>query len=261
MGKAFQIICLIIFLLTTSTSAPAKYAGVQSFFDDSLSIEAKAKTNIHLSFDNLLKKYVSTDGKVNYQGFLKEKTKLQAYIKSLQNININKLSKNEQLAFWINVYNAATIDQILRNFPVKSIKDIANGKVWDKNLPYKFKGKVLSLNDIEYGKLLQTFNDPRIHFAINCAAKSCPKLNNRAFSAQNVQQMLNANTAAFLNNTDQNIITKDKVKLSQIFNWFKEDFTKGGASVMAFVNKFSKQKIDDKQNISFLDYDWDLNGK
>jgi hypothetical protein len=258
MKKLTSYLPIAILLVIFFTSANAKNLTISA---DSLSTTAKTETNTHSAFDNLLKKYVSIQGKVNYQGFLKDKTKLQAYLKSLESIKVSKLNKNEQLAFWINVYNASTIDQILRNYPIKSIKDIADGKVWDKALPYKFNGKALTLNDIEHHKLLQTFNDPRIHFAINCAAKSCPKLSNRAFTAENVQHQLSTNTSAFLNNSDQNIISKDKIELSQLFNWFKADFIKANGSVIAFINKFSKQKISNKQDITFIEYNWDLNSK
>ena len=100
--------------------------------------------------------------------------------------------------------------------------------VWDMPLPYQFEGKTITLSEIENKKLLQNFNDARIHFAINCAAKSCPKLNNTAFTALNLEKTLNANTQAFINNSNQNKLSDSKVLLSQIFNWFKPDFVKVG---------------------------------
>ncbi len=215
---------------------------------------------MHQNFDFLLKKYVSKNGTVNYKDFLKDKSKFKVYLNLLSKINVSNLPLNQQMAFWINAYNASTIDLILSNYPLKSIKNIYGGKVWDMPLQYQFEGKTTTLNDIENKKLLQNFNDARIHFAINCAAKSCPKLSNKAFTALNLEKTLTANTQDFINNTNQNKFSDSKVLLSQIFNWFKPDFVKAEGSVNAFVNKYSNQKILQKHKIDFLEYNWDLNG-
>lgn len=248
-------VAFIVFLGCISFAAFAKnkkYSTLQI---------ADNEIEIHQNFNALLKKHVSASGKVNYKSFLKDKTKLQNYLSGLEKTDLTLLNKNQQMAFWVNVYNAATIDQVLRNYPVKSIKNIAEGKVWDLTLPYLFGGKTYSLNQIENVKLLQTFNDARIHFVINCAAISCPKLHNNAYTDKNIQTLLNTNTLTFLNNSNFNVITKSSVKISQIFNWFKPDFIKAEGNLIKFLNKYSKQQILDKQNIEFLDYNWDLNGE
>ena len=133
-----------------------------------------SQKNINYRWDNMLKKYVSVDGSVNYKNWKKEQNELKKYIKTLEENNPkNSWSKNDKLAYWINAYNAITIDLILQNFPVKSIKEIENR--WGKKL-YNNK---YSLGDIEH-KILRKMNEPRIHFAINCASKSCPKLLNES---------------------------------------------------------------------------------
>ncbi len=216
----------------------------------------------HSSFDQLLKTYVSDKGLVNYAGFSKSKAKLDTYINSLTKINTSSLTKNEQLAYWINAYNALTIDQILRNYPLKSILSIAGGKVWDQALPYKFNGKTLTLNDIEKKILLGgNLFDARIHFAVNCAAVSCPTLKNQAYTAENVQGLLTSNTKAALNNPAFNKISTDKSSLSNLFDWYKADFVKSEGSVVNFVNKYSSTKINNNTKIDYLDYNWNLNGK
>lgn len=253
-------ICYIIFLiLGFSKSATAKNAINKPLYNFTILNQNNPKLAIHASFNALLKKHVDEDGNVNYKTFLKEKSKLEAYLNLLSKVTVNHLTKNQQMAFWINAYNAATIDIILINYPIKSIKNINNGKVWDMPLPYPFEGKKLTLNEIENNKLLKNFNDARIHFAINCAAKSCPKLNNKAFTDLNIQQMLNDNTQAFLNNTAYNKISNSETQISQIFNWFEPDFVKAEGSLIGFVNKYAKKQIKLTQKINFLDYDWDLN--
>lgn len=216
----------------------------------------------HSSYNQLLKSYVSNQGFVNYAGFAKSKNKLEAYLTSLTKINPATLSKNERLAYWINVYNASTIDQILRNYPVKSILDIAGGKVWDQPLPYSFGGKTLTLNEIEKKVLLGSdLFDARIHFAVNCAAISCPRLSNTAFTAENVQAMLNKNTKAALANEAQNKISTNHASISMLFNWYKGDFEKADGSVLNFINKYSDTKINSHTKIDYLEYNWNLNGK
>ncbi len=219
-----------------------------------------AKPN-HATLNKLLNTYVNSAGVVNYKAFLKDKLALQQYLKSLANVKLNTLSKDEQLAFWINIYNAATIDQILRNYPVKSIMDISGGKVWDQKLPYTFAGKSYTLNEIEKVKLIEELEDVRVHFAVNCAAISCPKLLNKAYTADNVESLLNANTSAFLNNTEFNKISPAKAQLSNIFNWYKADFVKAEESVTAFVNKYAKVKIKENTPLSYINYNWSLNDK
>ena len=216
----------------------------------------------HRVFDALLQKYVSAGGVVNYVGFNKDKAKLQDYIKSLTSINTSSFTQNEQLAFWINAYNALTIDQILRNYPLKSIQNIAGGKVWDQNLPYKFGGKSVTLNIIEKKTLLgSNLFDARVHFAVNCAAVSCPTLINKAYTADNVQALLTQNTKAALANPAFNKITTAKASISSLFNWYKADFEKAEGSVVNFINKYSTTKINSNTKIDYLDYNWNLNGK
>ncbi len=221
--------------------------------------DVKPVINIHEIFDKLLNKYVSASGQVNYKGFAKEKTALQGYLTSLSKVKISSLNKNEQLAFWINAYNAATIDQIVRNYPVKSIQNIASGKVWDKPLPYQFSGENYTLNQIEKQKLVKELGDPRIHFAINCAAVSCPKLLNKAYTSENVQSLLSQSTSAFLNNKTFNKLSPAKAEISNIFNWYKADFSQNGSSVIEFINKYAAVKLKPNVSISFMDYNWGLN--
>ncbi|MEO8795999.1 MAG: DUF547 domain-containing protein [Daejeonella sp.] len=223
----------------------------------------------HKIWNELLRKYVSADGSVDYKGLKKEKSKLDSYLKLLSNSNIKGQSKNEQLAYWINAYNAFTVDLIVSNYPVKSIKDIRNAKslvakatggsqVWLENLRYDFNGEELSLYNIENRKLLKELFDPRIHFAINCASYSCPRLWNQAYTAGNVQDAMNKMAVDFINDKRKNKISKQKAELSEIFKWYKGDFTRSG-TLIDFINKYSKVKLSSNADIDYIPYNWNLN--
>lgn len=206
-------------------------------------------------WNELLEKHVTNQGNVNYLGFNQDLKILRAYINTLiKNMPNDKWSKKEKLAYWINAYNALTIDLILRNYPTKSIKDIKDP--WDQRL-WKFGDKWQNLNDIEH-EILRNMNEPRIHFAIVCASVSCPKLQNEAFTASNLEEQLTKATKEFLTDTSKNELSKDKIKLSKIFKWFKKDFEQNG-SLIDFLNTYSDILVSEKAKKSFMDYNWNLN--
>ena len=223
----------------------------------------------HSKWDSLLRKHVSENGKVNYKGFKSDAKKLDEYLRYLSKIPIKNYPEKEQLAYWINAYNAFTIDLVVRNYPVRSIKDIRNGRslviklagssqVWIEKLRYSFDGEELSLYNIENSKLLKGLFDPRIHFVINCASYSCPRLWNRAFTADNVNREMDLMAAEFLNDPSKNKITPNSLQLSQIFEWYTDDFTRNG-SLIEYLNKYSKIKINAGAKLNFIDYNWSLN--
>ncbi len=223
---------------------------------------AKAAKINHSAFDKLLKANVSNSGSVDYKAFVKNKSNLQGYLALMARADVSKMNKNEQTAYWINVYNAATVDQIVRAYPTSSITKIAGGKVWDQALPYNFNGKKLTLNDIEKKILLgRDLFDARVHFSVNCAAVSCPILSNKAFTGENVQEMLTKNTKAALADPKFNKISSNSAAVSKLFDWYKADFVKAEGSVVKFINKYSDTKIDGNTKITYMDYNWSLNGK
>lgn len=207
-------------------------------------------------WNDLLKNYVSEDGHVNYQGFQKDKEKLDDYLKTLSDhLPKENWSDNEKLAYWINVYNAFTISLIIEHYPVKSIMDIKNA--WDLKF-IQLETITYSLNEIEHEIIRKEFNEPRIHFALVCAALSCPILLNEAYTADKLEQQLQQQGMLFINDSTKNSITPKKAKVSQLFNWFADDFTKNG-SLIDYLNSFSKTQLTSKVKIEFMDYNWDLN--
>jgi len=211
----------------------------------------------HSTLDRLLKKYVSSSGVVNYAGLNGVRSELNSYLDMVsKKIPDNTWSRNESLAYWINVYNAYTLDLILSNYPTSSITNLDGGKPWDVKR-ITLAGKKYSLNDIEHKIIRPQFNDARIHFAVNCAAKSCPKLNNGAMTEANVNSTLEKLTKQFVNNSSLNEISSGSASLSKIFEWYASDF----GDLTAFINKYSTQKLGSGASISYVDYDWALNGK
>ena len=218
----------------------------------------------HGEWDALVKKHVSKNGMVDYQGFLKDKKQLQVYLDKLSdNRPTSKWSKNEKMAFWINAYNAFTVKLILDNYPIKSIKDIKRGipfvnSVWDIAFIPMGKDKI-DLNYIEHTILRKEFKDPRIHAAINCASFSCPLLRNEAYYASRLDEQLNDAMRKFVNDPQRNQLDKSNIKISKIFSWFAGDFKLNGSSVVDYLNKYAKKRVQPNAKIDFLEYQWELN--
>jgi len=231
-----------------------------------LIVQAQTKPS-HGVFDALLKKYVSAGGKVNYQGFIKDSVALNRYLNLLSKTPPDKKSwaQQEQMAYWINAYNAFTIKLIINFYPITSIKDIGSSiQIPFVNTPWDIKfitigHEKMDLNHIEHRILRKEFSEPRIHMALVCASQSCPILLNEAYDPKRLDQQLTRQTSAFLSDLYRNNISPDNAQISMIFNWYAMDFSKNGGSVRDFVNTYSLVKIKPKAKISYLDYDWGLN--
>lgn len=211
----------------------------------------------HDAFNSLLSSYVSSTGSVNYAGFKSKENELGKYLRLLsENPVQNDWTRNEKMAYWINLYNAGTIKLILANYPTSSIQNIAGGKPWDKRF-IKSGGKSYTLNEIENSILRPQFKDARIHFAVNCAAVSCPRLMNQAFTSANLNSLLEQNAKWFINNPTFNDISSKKVEVSKIFDWYGGDF----GNLIEYLNKYSTTPIKANAKVEYKEYNWNLNGK
>jgi hypothetical protein len=209
----------------------------------------------HELWESLLQKYVTENGKVNYNGLKKDYGALSAYISLLSELLPNEThSKEYKLAYWINAYNAFTVDLIVRNYPVKSIKEI--NKPWGQRL-WKLGDKWYNLDEIEH-QIIRKMGEPRIHFALVCAAVSCPKLYNKAFTETNLEDVLSRLTKEFLNDPTKNNLSQNELKLSKIFSWFAKDFKQEG-TIIDFLNQYSEITISSNAKKRFNDYNWELN--
>ncbi|HLX79662.1 MAG TPA: DUF547 domain-containing protein [Burkholderiales bacterium] len=230
----------------------------------------------HQAWDNLLKKHVvliagGRASQVRYTGMAQDRPVLKAYLASLTGVKEGEFAswnKPQRMAFLINAYNAFTVELILENYPVKSIKDI--GGVFDDRWKRKFFslfGRPASLDQIEHEMLRKpgAYDEPRAHFALNCASVGCPMLREAAYVAERLEGQLEEQTERFLSDRSRNRYARGRLEVSKIFDWYKEDF----APRERFFARYAKLLADDpaaqklvaegKARFSFLDYDWTLN--
>jgi len=215
-------------------------------------------------YGRLLKAHV-VDGMVDYAGFKHDEADLDRYLAQLEKVNPDRLDRAEQMAFYINAYNAWTIKLILSHYPgVKSIKDLGSlfQSPWKKKF-VKINGTTTTLDHIEHGILRPVFKDPRVHFAVNCASKSCPPLQDKPFTGADLDRQLDAAAIHFINDPRSNFIKGDKLYVSRIFKWFGDDF---GGDIPGFIRTYARDGLakqmaaaGDKLEIRYLDYDWSLN--
>ena len=227
----------------------------------------------HAAWTRLVQRYAAagSDGivRVDYGRFSAADTQaLDAYIRRLAATPVSTLNRAEQLAYWINLYNALTIDLVLDHYPVSSILkiNISPGIFsigpWDKKL-LTVEGADLSLNDIEHRILRPIWQDPRIHYGVNCASIGCPNLALEAYTARNVEALLEANALAYVNHPRGVRVTDRGLQVSSIYRWFVADFGGGNAGVVAHLREYARgelaEKIASTAFISGDDYDWSLN--
>ena len=220
-----------------------------------LSLKRAAQTAI---YNELLQEHVSQEGVVDYKNF--NRKKLRLYTTSLEKTTPDaNWSENKQKAFWINAYNAYTIQIILDNYPLTSILKIKKkGKNAWKTPFAEVGNQTYTLDAIEHEILRKKYKDPRIHVGVNCASISCPKLSNIAFTEENIATELEKLMKGFVNDATKNKITDKNLKISKIFTWFKEDFTEKG-SIIEFLNQYSDIQISKNAKIRYANYDWNLN--
>jgi hypothetical protein len=227
-------------------------------------VSAKAQID-HSIWNGLLAKHVSAEGWVTYHGLKNDSVQLNQYLNLLSsNPPKEDWTANQKLAYWINAYNAFTVKLIVDHYPVSSIKDIKKGipfvnSVWDIKF-FEIGGIKMDLNEIEHSILRKQFDEPRIHFAIVCASKSCPKLRNEAFTADKLEQQLREQAVDFINDPSKNHFEEEEINISQIFNWFEKDFTKK-MTLKKFLKAYSKHDFGLYAKVKYQAYDWSLNGE
>ncbi len=205
------------------------------------------------------------EGLVDYSGLKSNPKDLNQYLEQTSGVTRETFegwSKNEQLAFLINLYNAQMLDLIADNYPVKSIKDIASdsGGPWEQPIVTLF-GEQITLDALENEVIRKNYTDPRVHFALVCAALGCPALINTPYQAAELEKQLDQQTKAFLMDTDKNSIDTEQriLRLSPIFDWFKEDFSAKSGSVLEFVNPYFGNQANNEYKVEYTNYDWSLN--
>ena len=257
---------LALFSLLAAGALAQTGCGYVSYLIPLNPTSSTGRTLDHAAWDALLKKYVDDQGLVNYKGLQQDSASLNSYLKTLgDNLPAKQAPADEKLAYWLNAYNAFTVQRIIRAYPVKSIKDLGGDKifvntVWDQDF-IPLGGKRYTLNDIEHRVIRKQFDENRIHYALVCAAMSCPRLRNEAYVGARVRDQLADQGRDFINNPKKNDLTPaSKPTLSAIYSFYPKDFEKNGStSIQNAVNRYANQKIDPNATLSYKEYDWSLN--
>jgi uncharacterized protein DUF547 len=222
----------------------------------------------HAKWSAILGRWVE-NGSVDYTALQREgQTMLTAYLADLSGAcasDYERWTRAERIAFWINAYNAFTIQLILDHYPIASIRKIGwlPGSVFrEKFIPLEgLKGGPISLDDIENGTLRSGFQEPRIHFALVCGSRSCPPLRSEAYRSVDLDGQLDDQARTFLHDPAKNRVdaAKKTLYLSSIFKWFRPDFEAAAGSLPAYVARYVDSGTDFA--VEFLDYDWSLNDR
>lgn len=224
----------------------------------------------HGAWDRFLARYrrVGRDGtaRIAYGRVTKpDHAALKRYIRVLAAADVDRMTRPQQLAYWINLYNAATIDLVIDAYPVSSIKRVRGGLLargpWTDKI-VTVEGERLSLDDIEHRILRPIWRDPRIHYAVNCAALGCPNVAERAFTAARADAMLTAAARAFVNHPRGLRFNGNALVASSIFDWYAADFG-GPDGVLAHARRYATPalatRLAGKRRPDSYDYDWALN--
>jgi Protein of unknown function, DUF547 len=238
-----KTLLVTLFFLATS---------LMSFGEDQLS----AFTN---SSDSFLKKYVS-NGSVAYTKIKQNIGEVEALYALIGEMNLSGVDVAMQKSFYINAYNIIVIYWVAKHYPLKSPLD--NSGFFDK-VKHKVAGEEITLNSLEIKKLLLPYKDARLHFALACAAKSCPPLASFAYTPVALDKQLTERATAALNNPGWLKINnaEKKIELSKIFEWYKKDFTADGKTELEWINQYRKEKIPATYAVGFYEYNWALNEK
>ncbi len=238
MKRVFPVVLVVFSLVSTGINAQSNVL----FFDEA---------------DALFGKYVVGD-RVDYGAIQNDPTSLNRVLDLAAEEKVSPANKADYLAYWINTYNIFVIKGVIDNYPLASPLDVEG---FFKSMKFKAAGKNITLDAIENNLLRPVIDDARIHFVLVCGARGCPPLINKAYRPENVDQLLQQQTKKALNNPQFIKVSGGKVELSEIFKWYKEDFTKNSRSELQFINKFRKEKIDESYEMSYYPYDWRLNSK
>ena len=227
----------------------------------------------HSRWDTFLGRYVlqGDDGinRVRYSRVSEaDRQQLKRYITALEQLPIRRYNAEQQLAYWINLYNAVTIDTVLEHYPVESIRDIdtspgffADGPWGNKRLTIE--DQQVSLNDIEHRILRPIWQDPRLHYALNCASLGCPNLSASAYNADTIEMQLNQAATAFVNDPRGVSFTDGKLYVSSIYSWFRDDFGKSDSAIIDHLQRHAAEPLKDKlaetTQIAGDRYNWSLN--
>jgi len=262
--------CLLLITFFSSVVVAAPENKALEFWSGSN--ESNKSAVDHLIWQNLLNTYLDSKHPSGINRFdyaavnTKDQKALSDYIMQLQKINPRNLNRPEQKAFWINLYNALTVQLIVKNYPIKSItklgKSIFAFGPWDDIL-ITIQGQELTLNNIEHGILRPFFNDNRIHYAVNCASMSCPNLSATAYTSENTEELLEQGARQYVNHIRGVSFEEEELNVSSIYHWYKDDFGGNNKSLIKHLINYADtdlaKQLSNYQGDVEHDYDWKLN--
>ena len=267
------VITVLLALAWSNPSSAAPKAERWDFWNVS---QPKSTTKVdHAAWDRVLASYVVADHPSGINRFrytdvtAADRQALKRYLTQLQTVKVRELRQPEQKAYWINLYNALTVDVMLDHMPVASIMDVSispgllSRGPWAKKLA-TVEGQAVSLDDVEHRILRPIFTDPRIHYAVNCASFGCPNLQPKAFTRDNMDVLLEAGAKAYVNHPRGVTVTDGAVTVSSLYVWFREDFGGDDAGILAHLRRYAegalKTQLEAVRAIKNDAYDWRLNG-
>jgi len=262
-----------LFILSACASVERLAIPKSALIDNSLAQSGQIDQINHTQWDQFLQTYTQSDNngvvRVDYGRVTNgDHDALKSYITALSEVDIKSTSKDAQLAYWANLYNAETVNVILDNYPTNSIRNIKDGILdlgpWD-NKRLTIAGKPTSLHDIEHGIIRPLWKDePNIHYILNCAAAGCPNLSQGAFTADNIQERMGASAVAYVNNPrGVSVLDDGRIVASKIYSWYLGDFGGSNATVLAHLKAYAepelKAALKARGIIDGFTYDWSLN--
>lgn len=266
--------CMLMMLLGGCASIERLAIPDKSLVQAELAKSGAEDSVSHKAWDSFLARHVRRDSqgvaRLNYGGVsTEEQQSLKRYIEAMSTVTTAELTQDAQLAYWINFYNALTVDVVLDNYPVASIREIRDSVLdlgpWeDKRI--EINGQALSLHDIEHGVVRPLWSDaPEAHYLLNCASVGCPNLPGRAYTGQNIQEMLRSAATEYVNDAQRGAFFDGRGRLlvSKIYAWYRDDFGGSDRSIIEHLMRYAepalKEKLRGSTKISSYVYDWSLN--
>ena len=275
MNKLFLKVSLVLIALVILALLLRAYLDSRTY-QAALFWQASNESNLesvdHSIWQDILDEYLISDDSsginfVDYEGLKEDgQQDLMDYLNAMISIDPRSYSQPEQFAYWVNLYNALTVNLVVKAYPIESITKVSDNPLtfgpWDDVLA-TIEGQPVTLNDIEHRILRTIWTDHRIHFAVNCASLGCPNIQAQAFTAQNTERLLSVAAKEYLQHPRGLKITEDGLLLSSIFDWYKEDFGSTEAEVLTLLSSYLAE--DKREQIKSLAgrvhyvYDWSLN--
>ncbi|MEM6843825.1 MAG: DUF547 domain-containing protein [Bacteroidota bacterium] len=222
-----------------------------------ISVPAKPLTAFFTDADKFLSQWVMK-GNVDYTGVKKNFAQIESLYEQIAETDLSQATDIEKKAFYINAYNLIVIYQVAKYYPLKSP---LNKSGFFNQVDHKVAGEEMTLNFLEIKKIVLPYGDPRIHFAVACAAKSCPPLASFAYVPEQLDKQLTQRTKKSVNDSDfvQVKANTNQVAVSKIFDWYKKDFIKGNQTIIDFLNKYRNDPVPTSYQLTHYEYDWSLN--